>query len=101
VIKVDEIHTPIRPFRIATIDFIDTEELATGYFFQGSHGGYVTYAMLAANFTQPQLDIPILDGLIILYNGRILTDMDHIRIDRIIVPGDIRQAVLSSFNKKK
>jgi hypothetical protein len=98
--KVDEIYTPIRPFRIATIDFIDPEELATGYFFQGSHGGYVTYAMLAANFTQPQLVIPILDGLVVLYNGRVLEEMDHIRLDRIIVPGDIRQVVLNSFNKK-
>lgn len=100
VLKVEEIQTPLRPFRIATINLIDPEELCMGYFFQGSHGGYVTAAMMAANFTQPHLNTPLLDGLIILYNGEILNQMDHINLHRIITPGEIRQAVLNAFTKK-
>jgi len=90
IVKVEEIQTPLRPFRIATINLIDPEELCMGYFFQGSSGGYFTASMLAANFTQPHLYTPLLDGLIILYNGQVLPRMDHINLERIIVPGDMR-----------
>ncbi len=100
VLKIEEIQTHIRPFRIATINLIDPDELCMGYCFQGSSGGYITAAMLAANFTQPHLPTPLLDGLIILYNGEVLNPMDHINLDRIITPGEIRQAVLNSFTKK-
>ena len=97
VLKVEEIQTPIRSFRIATINLIDPEELCMGYFFQGSTGGHFTASMITANFTQPHLDTPLLDGLIILYNGQVLKRMDHINLERIIVPGDIRLTILKAF----
>ena len=99
VLKVEEIQTPIRPFRIATVNIIDPEELCMGYFFQGSHGAYVTACMITAHFTQPQSQIPLVDGLVILYNGQVLQMMDHINFERIITPGEIRQVVLNTFTK--
>ncbi len=100
VLKVEEIQTPIRPFRIATINLVDPQEQCMGYFFQGSAGGYVTANMLLANFTQPHLLAPLLDGLIILYNGKVLPMMDHINLDRIFIPGDLRQRIQKAIRKK-
>ncbi len=100
VLKVEEIQTLIRPFRIATINLIDPQKLCMGYFFQGSSGGYNTINMLVANFTQPHLSAPLLDGLIILYNGKVLPFMDHINLKKIFIPGDVKQNVLKAIRKK-
>ncbi len=100
VVKVEEIQTPIRPFRLATINLIDPQELCVGFFFQGSSSGYNTINMLLANFLQPHLSIPLIDGLIILYNGKVLHMMDQTNLERIFIPSDARQNVQKAFRKK-
>jgi hypothetical protein len=86
VIGIDEISTPSRPFRIAVIDMVDKNQDAMGYFFQGSTGGQTTYCLIGATFLQPHLSPPLLDGLILLYNGEILPELDHIDLTGILVP---------------
>ena len=86
VIGIDEISTPSRPFRIAVIDMVDKNRDAMGYFFQGSTGGQTTYCLIGATFLQPHLSPPLLDGLILLYNGEILPELDHIDLTGILVP---------------
>jgi hypothetical protein len=53
--------------------------------------------MLVANFMQPQLKYPLIDGLIILYNNTELKVMDHINLEGLIservIDDLVRQAV--------
>jgi hypothetical protein len=86
VVRIDEISTQSRPFRIAVINMVDTEQEAMGYFFQGSTGARTTFCMLAATFTQPHLAPPLLDGLVLLYNGEMLSELDHINLAGILTP---------------
>ena len=53
---------------------VDTNSEAMSSFFHGSTGGQTTFHMLAAIFMQPHLSLPFLDGLILLYNGEILSE---------------------------
>jgi hypothetical protein len=86
VVTVREIPAPGRPLRIAVIDMKDPAQFAMGYFFQGSSGGAVTFYMLEATFLQPQWDPPLLDGLMILYNGAWLKELDHINLHGLVAP---------------
>jgi hypothetical protein len=86
VLSVDEIPTPSRSLRIAVINMVDTDTDAMKYFFQGSAGGQTTFYMLAATFMQPHLSPPLLDGLVVLYNGKILPELDHINLMGILTP---------------
>jgi hypothetical protein len=86
VIRIDVISTSSRPFRIAVIDIVDKNRDAMGYFFQGSTGGQTTYCLIGASFLQPHLNPPLLDGLILLYNGEILPKLDHIDLTGLLVP---------------
>ncbi|UCF72087.1 MAG: hypothetical protein JSW35_07755 [Deltaproteobacteria bacterium] len=86
VLRIDEIATPSRPLRIAVVNMVDTKRAAMRYFFQGSAGGQTTFYMLAATFLQPHLSPPLLDGLILLYNGKILPELDHISLTGILIP---------------
>jgi len=86
VVRIDEISTQSRPFRIAVINMVDTERDAMGYFFQGSTGARTTFCMLAATFTQSHLAPPLLDGLVLLYNGEMLSELDHINLAGILTP---------------
>ena len=70
--RVHEITTPYRLLRIAVVNMIDKEEDAVRYFFQGSAGAQTSFYMLTATFLQPHLRPPLLDGLVLLYNGKIL-----------------------------
>ena len=86
VLSIAEISSKVRPFRIAVINMIDTNRDAMGCFFQGSTGGQTTFCMLAATFMQPHLNPPLLDGLILLYNGEMLPELDHIDLTGILIP---------------
>lgn len=55
------------------------------YFFQGSDGGAKTEAMICATLLQPQMDPPLLDGLIFLYNGAVLPSLDHVNLSGILI----------------
>ena len=93
VIRIDEISTPSKPLHIAVVNMVDTNEDAMGCFFQGSTGGQATFCMLAATFMQPHLEPPLLDGLVILYNGKLLPELDHINLSGILTPRLVRFVV--------
>jgi hypothetical protein len=90
VIRIDELFTPSRPLRTAVINMIDTNEYAMECFFQGSTGAQTTFCMLASTFLQPHLEPPLVDGLVILYNGKILRELDHINLSGILTPRLVR-----------
>jgi hypothetical protein len=86
VLKIKRISTPSKPLLTAIVNMVDVNEDALGYFFQGSTGGQTTFCMLTATFMQPHLEFPLLDGLIILYNGELLEELDHINLSGILIP---------------
>ena len=92
VVRIDEIASPSRSLRIATVNMLDPDRDAMGYFFQGSVGARTTFYVLGATFLQPHLDPPLLDGLVLLYNGEILPELDHINLTGILTPRLVRVA---------
>ena len=94
---ITTIDLPNRKHSIATVDIDDPDKICMGTYFQGSAGGRITFLMLVANFMQPQLKTPLLDGLIVLYNNTELKGMDHINLEGLISEREIdnlvRQAV--------
>ena len=99
ILNVDEIFTPSRKVRIALVNMVDSDRDAMDSFFQGSMGGMTTMYMLAATFMQPHLNPPLLDGLIILYNGKILSGLDHINLEGILIPRMVRHVVKRAINR--
>lgn len=103
VVRIDEVATPSRPLRIAVINMVDKDKDAMRYFFQGSAGGQTTFYMLVATFMQPHLSPPLVDGLVILYNGKILPELDHISLTGILIPRSaehIAKRVIHSTKRK-
>jgi len=92
VVDIDTITTPSRSLRIATVNMVDPDRDAVSYFFQGSAGARTTFYLLAATFLQPHLDPPLLDGLVLLYNGKILPELDHINLAGILTPRTVQHA---------
>jgi len=86
VVRVNEIVISSRQLRIATVNMVDPEEDAMRYFFQGSAGARTTFYMIGATFMQPHLNPPLLDGLVFLYNGEMLPELDHINVEGILIP---------------
>jgi len=86
-----------RNYRLAVINMIDPQRNALQGFFQGSAGGLTTYYMLAATFLQPQLDPPLVDGLILLYNGEEFPETDHVNLRGIVTPQAIRPVVTKAL----
>jgi hypothetical protein len=84
--RIDEVGDPSRPLRIATVNMVDPDGFAMKYFFQGSGGGQTTFYILTATFMQPHMDPPLTDGLVLLYNGELLRELDHINLRGILTP---------------
>jgi hypothetical protein len=101
VLKIEEISTPSRPLRIAVINMVDKEKDAMRYFFQGSAGGQTTFYMLAATFMQPHLSPPLLDGLVLLYNGKTLPELDHISLTGILTPRSAQHVAKLAIHRTK
>jgi hypothetical protein len=101
LLKIDSIITKTRIYKIATVDIVDTSRICMGAFFQGSTGGHMTTVMLGTNILQPQFYYasPFLDGLILLYNGSPLYNMDHIKIDDILVPKNYFDKAMDAINQ--
>jgi hypothetical protein len=99
ILSIDEISTPSRPLRIAMVNMVDTDRDAMSSFFQGSTGGQTTFCMLAATFMQPHLSPPLLDGLVLLYNGEILPELDHINLSGILIPRAIQQIAKRAIHR--
>ena len=86
VVRVNEIVISSRPLRIATVNMVDPDKDAMRYFFQGSAGARTTFYMIGATFMQPHLNPPLVDGLVFLYNGEMLPELDHINVEGILIP---------------
>ena len=86
VLRINEIILPSRSLRIATINMVDPDKDAMQYFFQGSAGARTTFYMVGATFMQSHLNPPLLCGLVLLYNGEILPELDHINVEGILTP---------------
>lgn len=99
LIAIDVISTLSRPFRIAVIDMVDKNRDAMGYFFQGSTGAQTTYCLIGASFLQPHLNPPLLDGLILLYNGEILPKLDHIDLTGLFVPRSFQHVAKKAIRR--
>lgn len=91
VVGVNEIVISSRPLRIATVNMVDPDRDAMRYFFQGSAGARTTFYMIGATFMQPHLNPPLLDGLVFLYNGEMLPELDHINVEGILTPRLVRR----------
>jgi hypothetical protein len=91
VVRVNEIAIPSRPLRIATVNMVDPDRDAMRYFFQGSAGARTTFYMIGATFMQPHLNPPLMDGLVFLYNGEMLPELDHINVEGILIPRLVRR----------
>jgi hypothetical protein len=98
VLRIDEIGTPSRPLRIALINMVDKDRDAMKYFFQGSAGGQTTFYMLVATFMQPHLNPPLVDGLVLLYNGKILPELDHLSLTGILTPRSAQHFAIQAIH---
>jgi len=101
IVRIDEISTPTRALRIAVVNMIDTGKAAMKDFFQGSSGGQTTLCMLGATFMQPHLSPPLLDGLVLLYNGKILPELDHINLRGLLTPRLVEHVAKQAINGTK
>jgi hypothetical protein len=101
VVRVEEITTPSRALRIAVVNMVDREEDAVRYFFQGSAGAQTSFYMMAATFLQPQVSPPLLDGLVLLYNGNLLPELDHINLTGILTPVLAQRVVKRAIHRAK
>lgn len=91
-VEVERLPTPPDPMRIAVVNMVDPDRWAERGFFQGTTGGYMTQLMISATFMQvaPAPDeAPLLDGLVLLYNGERILPMDHTGLDQIQQPEDV------------
>jgi hypothetical protein len=100
-VKIEEIVFPNKIFRIGIINIIDTEKTALGIHFQGSTGGATTNMLISSTLIQPQLDDPLLEGLIITYNNEVLFEMDHVDFDRIIPPAESERAAINAIRMSR
>lgn len=101
VVRVDEIVISSRPLRIATINMVDPDKDAMRYFFQGSAGARTTFYMIGATFMQPHLNPPLVDGLVFLYNGEMLPELDHINVEGILIPRLVQRVTKRAVNSVK
>ena len=90
LLRIDSIKTKSRIIKLAVVDIVDTSRICMRNYFQGSTGGHMTQIMLGANILQPQFYYTshFLDGVILLYNGTSLDDLDHIDLSGILVPSN-------------
>ncbi len=101
ILRIDEILTPSRSLRVAVVNMVDRDRDAMRYFFQGSAGGQTTFYMLAATFMQPHLSPPLIDGLVLLYNGEMLPELDHINLTGILTPRSVQHVATRAIRGAK
>jgi hypothetical protein len=89
VYSIETVATPSRPLPVGVIDIVDTAQTAMRTFFQGSTGASLTETVLQANFLQPQLHTPFLEGVVFLYNGELLSEMAHLDLSGIQTPESV------------
>ena len=92
LVEVVTLPTPPESMRIAVIDMVDPDRWGERSFFQGTTGGAISERLIAATFLQVPATWeapPLLDGLVLLYNGERIAPMDHTRLDLIQQPDDV------------
>ena len=99
IVELNKITDRSAARRIAVINMVDKDRVAMGYYFQGSSGARTTFCLLVATFTQPHLTPPLVSGLILLYNGEFLPEMDHIDLSGILIPKSIESRVHQTLHK--
>jgi hypothetical protein len=90
---VTEINLPDRTYSIATVNIDDPDKICMGTYFQGSTGGFITFLMLVSNLMQPQLKLPLLEGVFFLYNNEELKNIDHINLEGLISEREVDRIV--------
>lgn len=70
---------------IAKISIHDADTILVKTFFQGSTGGQATYNVLTASFLQPQMQDPLLDGVVFTVNGKFVPELSHLDLSGIQV----------------
>ena len=101
VVRIEEITIKPGSLKIAIINMVDKNDYAMKHFFQGSTGGQTTFSMLGATFIQPHLEPPLLDGLVIFYNGKTLPELDHINLSGILTPRLVRYVAKRAIRSTK
>ena len=101
VLKVHRLDLPHRAYRLAVVNMVDPQLEARQVFFQGSAGGQTTFYMLTATLLQPQMEPPLADGLILLYNGRAFPEIDHVPFRGIVTPDAVRHVVLKALYRHR
>ena len=99
--SIDQIPTSSSLLRIAVINMVDKDRDAMRYFFQGSAGAQTTFFILSATFMQPHLSPPLLDGLILLYNGMMLSELDHINLRGILTPRLVQRHAYQAIRRAR
>ncbi|NNF58814.1 MAG: hypothetical protein HKN04_11290 [Rhodothermaceae bacterium] len=92
LVEVVVLPTPSDSMRIAVIDMRDSDRWGERGFFQGTTGGMISQRMISATFMQVPVALdeqPLLDGLVLLYNGERIVPMDHTRLDLIQQPDNV------------
>lgn len=98
VVDIIPVPGPERSLRVGIVNMVDPQGEAVRTFFQGSTGGRTTFCMVAATFLQPITDPPLLDGLVVRYNGAPFQNLDHIRMGGIVTPAQIRKVVYTAIS---
>ncbi|MBU4319192.1 MAG: hypothetical protein KKF30_18190 [Proteobacteria bacterium] len=97
ILTVSEIESAGRSYRVAVVNMVDQKKDALHYFFQGSYGGQLTFYMIAGTLIQPQTHPPLVDGIILQYNGEVFPALDHINFQGIVVPGTVSTMVKTAI----
>jgi hypothetical protein len=97
IVKVQRLELRHRWYRLAVVNMVDPRLEALQVYFQGSAGGQTTFYMLTATLLQPQMTPPLLDGLILLYNGDEFPQIDHVNFRGIVTPEMARSVVTKAL----
>ena len=97
ILNVQRLALPHRTYRLAVVNMVDPQLEARRVFFQGSAGGQTTFFMLTATLLQPQMEPPLADGLILLYNGEEFPEIDHVNFRGIVTPDAVRHVVMKAL----
>ena len=99
IVNLHRLELPHRTYRLAIVDMVDPRLEALQVFFQGSAGGQTTFFMLTATLLQPQMTPPLVDGLILLYNGDEFPEIDHVNFRGIVTPDAARAVVTKALSR--
>lgn len=101
ILNVQRLVLPHRAYHLAVVNMVDPQLEARRVYFQGSAGGQTTFFMLTATLLQPQMEPPLADGLILLYNGEAFPEIDHVNFRGIVTPDAVRHVVIKALFRSR